>query len=60
MKYIYFFMKIMIRDQAMQITDIVNIVSLALHLLALALALRLLALLTSLSQTKIHWLASDR
>ena len=46
MKYIYFFMKMVVRDRAMQITDIVNIESLALRLLALA--LESLALLTSL------------
>ena len=45
-----FFMKMVVRDRAMQISDIVNIESLALalRLLALALALMSLALLTSL------------
>ena len=47
-----FFMKMVVRDRAMQITDIVNIESLALALRLLALTLALafvsLALLTSL------------
>ena len=48
MKYINFFMKMVVRDRAMQITDIVNIESLALALRLLALAFISLALLTSL------------